>query len=75
MQTVVWILRSPYVFVGGRLEVEGTGAKFALSWDGRSWEEAGPDLDRFFPPEGPARYEYRLHCELPPPAPRAGYPA
>ncbi len=63
--TVVWILRSPYVFVGGRLEVEGTGAKFALSWDGRSWEEAGPDLDRFFPPEGPARYEYRLRCELP----------
>ncbi len=63
--TVEWILRSPYVFVGGRLEVEGTGAKFALSWDGRSWEEAGPDLDRFFPPEGPARYEFWLRCELP----------
>jgi hypothetical protein len=63
---VVWILRSPYVFVGGRLEVEGSGPKFALSWDGRSWESvAGTDLDRFFPPEGPARYEYRLRCELP----------
>src|SRR6266849_1012104 len=36
---VVWILRSPYVFVGGRLEVEGSGAKFSLSWDGKSWKK------------------------------------
>ena len=57
-------MRSPYVFVGGRLEVEGSGAKFSLSWDGKSWTEAGPDLDKFFPPDGPARYEYRLRCEL-----------
>lgn len=61
---VVWILRSPYVIVGGRLEVEGSGAKFSLSWDGKSWVETRTDLDRFFPPEGPARYEYRLRCEL-----------
>lgn len=61
---VVWILRSPYVFVGGRLEVEGSGMKFSLSWDGKSWMEAGPDLGKFFPPDGPARYEYRLRCEL-----------
>src|SRR5262249_46539767 len=26
--------------------------------------EAGPDLDKFFPPAGAARYEYRLRCEL-----------
>ena len=57
-------MRSPYVFVGGRLEVEGSGAKFSLSWDGKSWTEAGTDLDKFFPPGGPARYEYRLRCEL-----------
>jgi hypothetical protein len=62
--TVVWTVRSPYVLVGGRLEVEGSGTKFALSWDGKSWMEAGPDLDGFFPPGGPARYEYRLRCEL-----------
>jgi hypothetical protein len=62
--SVVWIVRSPYVFVGGRLEVEGSGAKFSLSWDGKSWMEAGPNLDAFFPPAGPARYEYRLRCEL-----------
>src|SRR5207244_3925399 len=37
---VVWVIRSPYVFVGGRLEVEGSGAKFSLSWDGKSWVEA-----------------------------------
>jgi hypothetical protein len=62
--TVVWVVRSPYVLVGGRLEVEGSGAKFALSWDGKSWAPTGPDLGRFFPPDGPARYEYRLRCEL-----------
>jgi len=54
----------PYVLVGGRLETEGRGAKFSLSWDGKSWMEGGPDLDSFFPPGGPARYEYRLRCEL-----------
>jgi hypothetical protein len=62
--TVVWTLRSPYVFVGGKLEVVGSGAKFSLSWDGKSWMETGPDLGRFFPPAGPARYAYRLRCEL-----------
>src|SRR5262249_27335855 len=62
--TIVWIIRSPYVLVGGRLETEGSGAKFSLSWDGKSWLEAGPNLDKFFPPAGPARYEYRLRCEL-----------
>ncbi len=62
---IVWIIRSPYVFVGGRLEVEGSGARFALSWDGKTWTAAGPDLGKFFPSNGPARYEYRLRCELP----------
>jgi hypothetical protein len=62
--SIVWVVRSPYVLVGGRLEIEATGAKFSLSWDGKSWQEAGPDLDRFFPPDGPARYEYRLRCDL-----------
>ena len=62
--TVVWIVRSPYVVVGGRLEVEGSGAKFSVSFDGKTWTEAGSDLGTFFPPGGPARYEYRLRCEL-----------
>src|SRR5262249_43936251 len=61
---VVWVVRSPYAFVGGRLEAEGAGTKFSLSWDGKTWLDAGPDLDRFFPANGPARYEYRLRCEL-----------
>jgi hypothetical protein len=64
--TVVWVVRSPYVIVGGRLEAEGSGARFSLSWDGKSWMEAGRDLGEFFPPDGPARYEYRLRCELGP---------
>ncbi len=61
---VVWTMSSPYVFVGGRLEVEGTGAKFKLSWDGKSWHEVDRNLDGLFPPEGPARYRYYLKCEL-----------
>jgi hypothetical protein len=61
---VVWVVRSPYVLVGGRLDVDGRGVKFSLSWDGKSWMPAGSSLDRFFPPEGPARYGYRLRCEL-----------
>jgi len=62
--TMVWTMRAPYVFVGGRLEIEGTGAKFFVSTDGKSWQEAGNDLDKFFPPASPARYEYRVKCEL-----------
>jgi hypothetical protein len=62
--TVVWVVRSPYVFVGGKLKVVGSGAKFSLSWDGKAWLPAGPSLDEFFPPDGPARYEYRLRCDL-----------
>jgi hypothetical protein len=64
--TIVWIIRSPYVIVGGRLETEGSGAKFSLSWDGKSWLDAGPDIDKFFPPADRARYEYRLCCNLGP---------
>jgi acetyl esterase/lipase len=62
---VVWKMRSPYVFVGGRLEAEGGGAKFSLSWDGTSWQDVGENLDALFPATGQARYEYRLRCELP----------
>jgi hypothetical protein len=61
---IVWTIRAPYVLVGGKLEIEGTGAKFAISWDGKNWESAGNDLDPFFPPTGTARYEYRLRCRL-----------
>ncbi len=62
---IVWKMHSPYVFVGGRLEVEARAAKFSVSWDGASWQTAGENLDDLFPPTGPARYEYRLRCELP----------
>jgi len=62
---LVWKMRSPYVFVGGTLQIEGVRAKFSLSWDGTSWQEVGEDLDAQFPAKGPARYEYRLRCELP----------
>ncbi len=61
---IVWTMSSPYAFVGGKLQVEGTGARFHLSWDGKSWRDVDRDLDGSFPPEGPARYRYLLKCEL-----------
>jgi hypothetical protein len=61
---IIWTMSSPYVFVGGRLEVEGTGAKFQLSWDGKSWRDIDRKLDALFPPQGPARYRYHVKCEL-----------
>jgi acetyl esterase/lipase len=62
---IIWKMRSPYVFVGGRLEVEGNAAKFSLSWDGKSWQAVDDNLDALFPTKEAARYEYRLKCELP----------
>jgi acetyl esterase/lipase len=62
---LVWKMRSPYVFVGGQLEVQAAGARFSLSWDGSSWQEVGENLDALFPGSGPARYAYWLRCELP----------
>jgi hypothetical protein len=61
---MVWTMSSPYVFVGGRLKVEGTGAKFKLSWDGKSWRDIDRTLDGLFSAVGPARYRYFLKCEL-----------
>jgi hypothetical protein len=63
-----WTVQTPYVIVGGRLEVEGTGAKFAISSDGKNWKAVAGSLDQFFSPADPARYEYHLRCELPPEA-------
>ncbi len=68
--TIVWTMRSPYVFVGGRIEAEGTGAKFFISADGRapsaggSWQGVKDNLDKFFSTVGPPRYEYKLKCQL-----------
>ena len=61
---VIWKMRSPYVFVGGRLETEGAGAQFFLSADGKSWRLIKGSLDSFFPTVGPALYEYQLKCEI-----------
>lgn len=61
---IAWTIRVPYVLVGGRLEVDGEGATFEISWDGKTWELAGSDLDEFFPPTGTARYVYYLRCHL-----------
>jgi hypothetical protein len=64
--TIVWAVHVLYVLVGGRLEREDTGAQFALSFDGETWQDVdGTDLNSFFPPTaGSPRYGYRLRCRL-----------
>jgi hypothetical protein len=66
--TVIWTMRSPYVFVGGRIEAEGANAQFSFSADGKTWRKVKDNLDQFFPTVGPALYEYRLKCQLEGPA-------
>ncbi len=62
--TIVWMMHSPYVFVGGRLDVEGAGAKFFICQDGKTWRPAQENLDKFFSIVGPACYQYQLKCQL-----------
>ncbi len=64
---IIWKMRCPYPFVGGHLDVAGSGLKFALSWDGNQWQDLGDDLEAWFhfPHKGDARYAYWLKCELP----------
>ncbi|MBE3069795.1 MAG: hypothetical protein IMZ66_06125, partial [Planctomycetes bacterium] len=62
--TVVWTMRSPYVFVGGRLDAEATDARFAISTDGKAWQAVKDNLDKCLPAVGPAVYEYKVRCEL-----------
>jgi hypothetical protein len=62
--SIVWLIASPYVLVGGKVEMEGHGAKLELSWDGKSWQGITGNLDQSFPAGGPARYRYQLRCQL-----------
>ncbi len=62
--TMIWTMHSPYVLVGGRLEVDGTDAAFSLSADGKAWRKVNDSLDKCFSIVGPALYEYQLKCEL-----------
>jgi hypothetical protein len=63
--SIVWTMTSPYVFVGGRIEAEGNGARFLICQDGKRWQEAPElNLDRFFSIVGPPYYKYQVKCEL-----------
>ena len=62
--TIVWAMRSPYVFVGARIEAQGPDATFFISADGKGWQKVAGGLDKFFSIVGPPRYEYQLKCEL-----------
>ena len=63
--SIVWTMKSPYVFVGGRIEAEGNGARFSICQDGKTWQRVtGSSLDAYFPVTGPACYRYQVKCEL-----------
>ncbi len=62
--TIIWTMRSPYVFVGGRIEAEGADVKFFLSADGKTWRRVQDNLDKLFSIVGPPHYEYQLKCRL-----------
>ena len=63
--SIVWTMKSPYVFVGGRIEAEGNAARFSICKDGKTWQKApGNSLDSFFSVISPACYQYQLKCEL-----------
>ena len=51
--TIVWTMHSPYVFVGGRLEVEGSGRQVLHLRDGKTWQPVKDNLDKFFSDRGP----------------------
>lgn len=68
--SIVWKIACPYPFVGGRLEADASGAKFAVSPDGKKWTDIGGDFaagafDKFFSLQGEPYYQYQLRCELP----------
>jgi hypothetical protein len=65
---IIWTIRSPYVFVGGHLDIEGSGAKFAVSLDnGKTWKDVTDAIDSVFAVDQPnqrAYYKYQLRCQL-----------
>jgi hypothetical protein len=68
--TIIWTMRAPYPFVGGRIEAEGADARFFVSPDGKAWQRVtgNGNIDKFFSIVGPVRYAYQLKCELEGPA-------
>jgi hypothetical protein len=68
--TIVWTMRSPYNFVGGRFEVEGKGAVLDVSEDGKKWVSTENDAEGkgveyyFFSNWGSQRFDYLLRCQL-----------
>jgi hypothetical protein len=64
--TIVWAMTSPYVFAGGHIDAEGTGARFSVCRDGRTWSRVSGNMDRLFSIVGPACYTYQVKCDLEP---------
>ena len=62
--TIVWVMRSPYPYVNARLKAEGSGFKFELSKDNKTWTDVSNGvLDTSCRPRAPWN-EFRLRCQL-----------
>ncbi|MFI5380509.1 MAG: putative Ig domain-containing protein [Tepidisphaerales bacterium] len=68
--TILWTMRSPYNYVGGRFEAEGKGAVLEVSEDGKKWFSTEKDAQgrgveyHFFSNWGSQRFHYLLRCQL-----------
>jgi len=63
--TILWRMRAPYPFVGGRYEVQGDGVEVALAKDGKAWTDmTNGILDYQFPSEWGPFHEFYLRCQL-----------
>jgi hypothetical protein len=60
--SVQWLLKSPYLLVGGRIEADA--GDFEASRDGKTWQKAAGGLDELLRAPGPAPYEVRVRCTL-----------
>jgi len=63
--TIVWLMRSPYPFVDGHFDAQGTGAKFEISKDNKTWTDVSNGILEYqLPAEWGPWYELRLRCRL-----------
>ena len=66
--TIIWTMRSPYIFVGGQFEVEGNGAVLKVSEDGKKWFDVRDRVEYwFFTNWGPQRFHINSAASSPAP--------
>ena len=61
---IVWVMHSPYPFVGGHVVTQGSGVKLEFSSDKKWTDVSNGDLDNVLPCNRGPWYEYRLRCQM-----------